>query len=855
MGHEGGCGFDNITESHELARALADQRAELAGYVQTHGGVELMRAYSDLTDALVKRILHIAAIEAESQNPSARRKASREIAMVAVGGYGRREMSPHSDVDVTFIVGGEEDDDIDAVIKRAFRILMDVLESARLKVGYSYRRVDDVENLSLDIQTALLDARLVAGNSAVSTAFHTALRAAIAPAAFVGEHVRIRNNPGSSLDTPYTVEPNIKEGRGGLRDLHTARWIAQIAFKLNGENVWNGLRARGVLLDGEIKAVAEAVEFIARTRNNLHILTGRGQEVLAVSRHAEIGTRMGFGEASEETARKFIAAYFQHSRELWRIYHKIAEACLGQELEIEPGVVAKSGSLHILDKGLLARDSAALIRLFQHAQSYNLRIHREADDLITAAAVRFKLTPAACRSFVDILANPGAAESLRAMAELGVLQAIVPGFGKLMTFVPGDAAHKFTVGEHSLRSLENLDKLFAENNDQFVDIFSRLQNTEVLFLATLMHDIGKLDVRRDHSRTGAAIAHRFAAHLGMSKEECERVEFLVKHHLRMGETARLRDMNQRRTIRDFISVVKDPQLLDMLLLLTIADSRAVGMTNWSQVQARFLLELHERAMAALRSPHSEGPDIDRHRKRVRRELSLANVPGNEIDEHTESMPASYLLNTSPDDLAAHIGYVRTVRGGSPAIELKDDRAGQFTLLAVVAKDKQGLLSEIAGVVHAMNIDVHAAQIFTRRSPADDIAIDILYIDFEGRQLTEMKKWQLEAGLTDVLNGAVGMDDFLAQWGKKRLEKLEGVSIRVCENLSDHETVLEVRAVDVPGILHHFTRIISEQHLNIHSARVATWGHEAHDVFYVTDRNGAKLSDNDLASLENAFGAG
>ena len=335
-----------------------------------------------------------------------------------------------------------------------------------------------------------------------------------------------------------------------------------------------------------------------------------------------------------------------------------------------------------------------------------------------------------------------------------------------MNFIPGDAAHKFTVGEHSLRAVENLGKLFSEDDEQFTDIFSRIQNLEVLFLATLMHDCGKLDTGRDHSRAGASAARKVAARLGLSQESCDRVEFLVRHHLRMGGTARLRDLHQRKTIRDFISVVKDQQLLDMLFLLTVADHRAVGSSNWNQVQVRFLLELHERAMSALKSPHSDGPDIERHRSRVRRELALASIPPDEVDEHCASMPASYLLNTPPDDLAAHIGYVRTVRAGSPAVDMKDDRAGQFTLLTVVAGDRQGLLSEIAGVVHAMKIDVHAARIFTRHSPVDDIAIDILYIDFEGRQLAEMKKWQLEAGLMEVLGGNIPHGRFSAAVGQK-----------------------------------------------------------------------------------------
>ncbi|MCE5314244.1 MAG: HD domain-containing protein [Armatimonadota bacterium] len=841
--------FDILMDAKSLSGALLNARDSVANQADSLGGIEMMRAYSDLTDALIRRIFQIAAKQAENDDPCATRKALREIAIAAVGGYGRQEMSPFSDVDVTFIAGTGDDDEIDLVVKRAFRILMDVLEQAHLKVGYSYRRVDEVENLPLETETALLDARWISGNPALFNAFESALRQAITPAAFVIGHINGRNSLGASLNTPYLVEPNIKECRGGLRDLHAARWIAQIAFDLAGSDIWNGLRSRGIVSDADIENVTAAAEFLARTRNTLHLLSGRGLDMLSAGRHMEVAARMGYPDSTPDT---FLSMFYQHMHKIRQVYNKVAEACLEQKLEIEPGVFAQSGMLRIFDRGLPARDPSAMFRVFQHSRSYNLRIHRETCDLIASTQNVSPTHAGFLRSFMDIISEPGAGAVLRSMAELGVLRIVLPAFKGLMSLVPGDAAHKFTIGEHSLRTVEQLDSLFAGDDEQFSDVFSRIQKLEVLYLAALLHDVGKMGSKKDHARTGASIAGKAAAALGMSDESRSRVEFLVKHHLRMGETARLRDLHQKRTIRDFVSVVKDAQLLDMLFLLTVADNRSVGTQNWSRVQIRFLTELHERAMAALRSPESSAPDLDRHRRRVRRELCLANLPPDEVDEHCASMPASYLLNTPPDELAAHIGYVRNARKGMPAIEIKDDRMGQFTLLTVVAMDRKGLLSEIAGALNAMSIDIHAAQIFTRHS-IDDIAIDILFIDFEGRQLAEMKKWHLEGELTSVLSGQTGIDQLLQRCGKKKFEKTEELHLRVLDNLSDHETVIEVRAIDTHGILHYLTRKISEMGFNIHSARVATWGHEARDVFYITDRHGCKLSEADLEQLQNWIG--
>jgi [protein-PII] uridylyltransferase len=843
--------FDNITESKALSYTLVAVREKLDERVDTMGGIEMMHAYSDLTDALIRRIFQIAAGQAEKKDPGMAKQALHEIAIAAVGGYGRREMSPFSDVDVTFIVGAGEDDEIDLIVKGAFRILMDVLESARLKVGYSYRRIDDVENLPLETQTALLDARWISGNEAIFNAFESALQQAITPATFVIDHINCRNHPGPQIDTPFLVEPNIKEGRGGLRDLHTARWIAQVAFDLSGRDVWEGLRSRGVVGDADIDDVTDAIEFLARTRNVLHLTTGRGMDVLSASRHQDLAKRMGCCDKDNPMPDIFLSSFYEHMHRIWRIFRKVANACLEQQLELEPGMFARSGMLCVRDRGLFARDPGALLRVFQHSKNYSLGIHRETCDLITARAHGRKASAEAIMSFMTIISKPGAGAVIRSMADLGVLEAIVPAFKKLMTLVPGDAAHKYTVGEHSLRTVEQLDALFASDDDLFSDIFSRIQNLEVLYMAALLHDLGKIDSKRDHARVGASMAGKVASALGMSDESRSRVEFLVRHHLRMSETARLRDLHQKRTIRDFVSVVKEPALLDMLLLLTVADYRAVGTTNWSKVQIRFLLELHDRALAALRSPESQGPDIDRHRRRVKRELCLANIPIDEVDEHCASMPASYLLNTSPDELAAHIGYVRNVRKGSPVVDIKDDRAGQFTLLTVIAKDKKGLLSEIAGTLNALSIDIHAAQIFTRHS-SDDIAIDILFIDFEGRQLTEMKKWQLEGELTSVLSGQTTIDQLVERNGKKKFQAGNGMSIKMLDNLSDHESVIEVRVLDAHGILHYLTRKISEAGFNIHSAHVATWGHEARDVFYITNSDGDKLSEDELTSLQGSL---
>lgn len=818
-----------------MSRVLLEQRDLLWGCASALTGVQLMTRLSDLTDALVLRISDCAL----EQDPS----AADQIAVVAVGGYGRQEMAPFSDVDVAFLVRGEQDDRVDRVAKRAFRMLMDVTDGAGLRVGYSYRCIEELEHLPLDAQTALLDARCIAGSRALSAAFQAALRSAIVPIAFVTAHV---DNRASASDTPFAVQPDIKEGAGGLRDLHAIRWLAQVAFGLTDGSLWAGLRARGVITDADIVDTGSAHEFHSRTRNTLHLLTRSARDVLTSPQHEAVAAQMGFGSAES-----FLSTYYRHAHFLSRLLAKVSDAALECELFVESGVVARNGRLRILDKGLLARDPAATIRLFRHAQSYHLRFSRDTADMIAESSTDAGLKAESAHLLPDVLSSPGAGSTIREMAESGVLQTVIPQFGELMYLIPGDAAHRFTVGEHCLRAVEALEGLLGDSSGRFGDIFSRLQHLDVLFLATLVHDIGKLDSSGNHAKTGALRAAKLARTLGMTDDAIRKVEFLVRNHLKMSETARLRDLQQKRTISAFAALVQDPQILDMLFLLTLADARSVGSNGWSEVQARFLMELHERTMTAIRLPDAAGPDLERHRKRVRRELSLANLPLDEVDEHCASMPASYLLNTSPDDLAAHIGYVRTVRDGSCAVEMKDEPAGHFTVITIAATDQPGLLCKIAGVLQALRIDVHAAQVYTRHS-TDDIAIDLLYVDFEGRQLAETRKWQLETELLSVLTGEVDVRDLLARMGRNHFQRPKEVATRVCENLSDHHTVVEIRTEDTPGLLYYLTSVISEADLNIHSARIATWGHEVRDAFYLTTREGDRLSREDLVRLSAAL---
>lgn len=831
-------------ETGAIAEAFRAAREELAKRGLRDGGIELMLGYSRAADEMAAQVA--AACGIGDGGPAG---GSLPLAIAAVGGYGRRETAPYSDVDVAFVVCGEPSAESDAAVKRAFRMLTDICEAAGVKVGYSYRTPEGVEELDLESRTALMDARLVAGSRQALAEFEAALAASTRQAEFVIGHLRLRKRGRAPGDTPYAAEPDVKEGAGGLRDLQAARWISRAAFGAPADEVWSALRSRGILRDSDIAEAGEALEFLSRVRCALHLEAGRALEVLGAERQEAVAAALGFDSPGDLMAR-----YYSHAARVARIYGEAADACLDESLAIEPGISAAGGKLFITDPGLLGRDSAAWVRVFEHAESYGLRLSRQARRALEDAGGSLSLSRDAAAAFLGAISRVGASAVLRNMARLGVLQAAVPRFDELMRLVPADTAHLFTVGEHSLRTVEQMEELARESAEQFAEALANVPDYAALTLAALTHDIGKLDPGQDHCAAGAAAAADIARSLGMTAEAAASVEFLVRNHLKMSEAARLRDLSRKRTVADFAALVGTRANLDMLFVLTAADSRAVGTKNWNAVHNRFLLELYERARAALSRPDVNLADVERHKKRVRRELSPAKLPPEEVEEHCESMPASYLLNTPPDELAAHIGWVRSVRAGSPVVEVSDDRLGRFSCVAVAAADRPGLLSDITGVLFALGVDIHAAQIHTRQS-SDRIALDVLYVDFERAVLSETLKRQVESDLGDVLSGRTSARELLARRRADAAGAVPEARVTAHAAEGDLETVVEIRAPDCPGLLHSITCLISGLGFNIHSARVSTWGKEAQDTFYITNAGGGPLTAGEIESLALSLSRG
>ena len=866
-------------EIDSLSAYLRDGRAALHQKVLGgSGGIETARAYSDLGDAVLERMYRIACERAGKLSPE-----RIPLCIVATGGYGRKELCPHSDIDITFIPHKDGDAEIDRVVKEMFTLLVRVFMDANsMSVGYAYRLLPDCANLDHQTTSGLLDARLIAGSDRLFIQFEDEFWSLFNPAEFVFTKLAERSVQREKTGgTPRVVEPDLKEGPGGLRDLQVASWLTQAVHSLpatraRGDRGWEMLQRYSGLTESESEELRAAKELLFRIRNALHVLTGAERDQLVVTRQEEVAGTLGY--TSSQTAggvppvEQFMRDFYGRAGSVDRICARVSARCERSRIFLGIGLDCLDRQVVPAGKALAAEDPLWVLWACELAQRYDLTFSDELCREIESLCVS-RPEIADPRLSGEILgrilsSNKGTYTTLQRMADLGILTWLIPEVGITLALIPYDPSHDYTVGQHTLFLTRHLDSLRSPAGpEETVDqrrIMSELSHSEQLYMAALLHDAGKVDDDRPHSEVGEDLAQGVCERLRWDEQAAANVKFLVRHHLLMAETSRLRDLNLEETIRDFTAVVNDPDRLNMLYLLTYADTNAVGAGVWTQVKARFLRDLHRRAERALMGEESEDFDaagLARARRRLLRELSVENIPSEEIAEHVESMPATYLLNTSLEEMALHIGFVRRVRGGTPVIDFHDERDSTFTEVTVCTRDdpRPGLLAKIAGVLYAADVDVHSAQVFTRVAPGpstlntqhstlppaetERIAIDALYVDFKGRRLTPGKRKELSASLTSVLSGSATVEDVLSK--KRRPVEIGGPvqHLAVRNDLSESLTVIEVGSTDERAMLYRASGALSSLGWDIHSARVSHFRGKSMASFYVT---GVKeLSDTEV----------
>jgi [protein-PII] uridylyltransferase len=843
------------------------------------GGGACVRANCFLIDQII-RLIHDYADQ--HVYPIANPTQAERLSVIAVGGYGRGELAPHSDIDLLFLRPYKRTPRGEQIVEFILYMLWDL----GLKVGHATRSLDECLRLARDdvtIRTALLESRYLWGDDKLYADFRKAFLSGVVrgtEGAFVAAKLAERNERHKRLgDSRYVVEPNVKEGKGGLRDLHTLFWIAKYVHRV--ERV-EDLVTKGVLTQEEAAKFAKAQEFLWTVRCHLHYLTKRADDRLTFDVQREVAARMGYTEhRGTRGVERLMKHYFLVAKDVGDLT-RIFCAALAIETEKKPrlslarltlpsfmkrakqrleGFALESERLTVARKTAFADDPVNFLRIFRVAQEHGLDIHPYALRLIRQNLKRIdaklRENADANRLFMEILTDRQDAERiLRAMNEAGVFGRFVPDFGRVVAQMQHDMYHVYTVDEHTIFAIGILHRI--ENGELrnelplSSDIVHKVQSRRALYLSVLLHDIAK-GRGGDHSELGAEIALRLGPRVGLSEEETETVAWLVRYHLAMSSTAFKRDIHDPQTLRDFVALVQSPERLRLLLCLTVADIRAVGPGVWNNWKATLLRELYYRAEEMLSGAgleHSAKARIEAAQSALCAELT--DWTEEEIATHLARGYPAYWLSVDTATQARHARFIRQAeRDAAPiSLDTRIDRARGVTEITIYTADHPGLFNRIAGAMALAGANIVAAQIFTM---ANGMALDSFLIqeaasmtDHGGAAFDKPERLaRLSALIEQTLSGRLKLREALAKRPayQSRMRVFTVPPRVVVDNkASATHTLIEVNGRDRPGLLFDVTSALTALGLSIGTARIATYGERVVDVFYVKDVFGHKVDE-------------
>ncbi len=822
-------------------------------------GQESVRTYARLMDDVIASLTRFIA-----QDAAADKLTATPLVVMALGGYGRGELHPLSDIDLMVIYEGE----MTPYVQRTMHELLYALWDLGLHVGHSLRSLDDcvaMARTDFPSRTSMQEARILAGDRRLFARFQRVLRENVFRrdfAAFLETTLAERDQRYRKFGaSPYIGEPNLKESAGGLRDMHTAMWLAAAKF---GARSLRELADKGLITPREQAAADAALTFLWRVRNELHFLFGHKNDVLARDVQPRVAKNLGYeSDAQTLGVERFMRDYYLHARVIHRVSKRLIARCQEtlrsrgsaerrqRQQALADGLVFFDGSLHLVDRdpAPLRAEPARLMKVFWHLHrlgcELSLDLERAVEDSLHLVDDAFRRSPAVRDLFLDVCRTWGrVAQTFSEMHELGLLGRYLPEFGALTCLVQYDVYHRFSADQHSLLAVEHLEALApgqSAESEGAAAVFTEIERPELRMLGMLLHDIGKAQ-GHGHVAKGIPLCRALTARLGLAAADAGAVEFLVAHHLTMSHIAQRRDIHDPKTIDDFAATVGDPQRLRMLYILTYADMRAVGpgvLTPW---QAQILHELYTRTLARLTSGAVEKPNRRELAERLR--AAAEEVDLQAAKAHLAMMSDRYLETTSLQRIAEHIRMLQGLAEAPVATELFHHPDLGSSDLVVVTRDVPGLFSLIAGALAAHGVNIVSAQIHTRE---DGIAIDTFQVnDPVSEVVTSPARWTrtLDA-LRAVLAGEESVEALLARRraAGRPPQRPEGPpKIALDNRLSDAATVLEVKCPDRVGLLYLITKALAGLGLDIASARIATEIDQALDTFYVHDGHGRKIDD-------------
>lgn len=860
-------------------RMIAKERLEAGDH-----GLAVARLLAKVADEVVSALYDYTTVHLfRARNPT----EGERFAVMAVGGYGRGELAPSSDLDLLFLRAYKPTPFSESVTEYMLYMLWDM----GLKVGHASRNVDESLKLAREdhtIQTALLEARRIAGDESLAQELEARFRKEVAQkghAAFIAAKLKERDERHQRVGASrYMVEPNIKEGKGGLRDLHTLFWLARHRYGFIRPQDYVDA---GVFTEEERQAFRRALHFLWTARCHLHFLTARGEERLTFDVQPEMAKRMGYHtRANQSDVERFMKRYFLVAKEVGMLtrvlcakleadnakrapkgLQRFADSFGRKSAPETPGFVIEGGRLNVEAPKVLKKPSNVL-RLFEIAEGRDLDIHPaalgEAARRVRSITPEWRKDDASREAFLNVVASkrhPAAA--LRLMNEAGVLGKFVPEFGRIVAQMQFNMYHHYTVDEHTLQAIGAMSEIergvHKDRHPLATEIFPKIINRRALYLAMLLHDTGKGE--GDQQIEGEKAARAACARLGLPQEEVDLVGWLVGHHLVMSDFAQKRDIGDPRTVEQFAKIVGSVERLRLLLVLTVSDIRAVGPNVWNDWKGQLLRDLYRLTEAALHGGRSDEISVREHLSELAAGAKADLLKHVRVDDALaawlDALEDGYWLNHDSEALSWHATEVMNARRGRaiPHVASRFREKQGVTEVLVYAGDRPGLFASLAAAISASGADIADARVHTTK---DGAAFDVFSIQTTDHQPFGLRDPDLLRHLVERLTRAAIADHAMpAPKPASRRNAAFAIEpwVRIDNDLTPHATVVEASGRDRLGLLAELAHVCADAKVSIASAHIDTLGERASDVFYVQEEGGGQIKEQRrIASLRTKLEA-
>ncbi|MHA3774665.1 [protein-PII] uridylyltransferase [Verrucomicrobiota bacterium sgz303538] len=861
------------------------------------GGRDVCAQRASLVDIMLRHLLEAAM----GQDPAAR-AALPKLSLVAIGGYGRGELNPYSDIDIMFLHPDgvkNVDQQLGSIVQQVLYMLWDV----GFKVGHSTRSIAEAirqANADMLSKTSLLEARLVTGDEELFKEFRSRFVKECVEGnedAYIADRVTNQAERHSKFGrTVYMQEPNVKNGCGGLRDYQNLLWIAFFKHRVQSTA---GLVEKKLLNESERRQLDRAYDFLLRIRTELHYLNKRAADVILISQQLQIADKLDYPQKNIlRRTEAFMRDYYQHARNIYNITELLSERlCVApQPSEKKPrllgflrrskapqkeyfdGFYSRDGRIYAESSNVFNQEPARMMRLFQHMQQRQLKLSPELRQMlrrrIHLVDRTFQYAKNQRETFTAILSRKGEVGAvLRAMHEVDFLGRYIPEFGQLTCLVQHEFFHRYTADEHTLVCTEKLDELIDTTEpklQEYRKLFQRLEDPFVLYLALLLHDTGKASNARHHAEASALFAQKVAARLQLAPEQRKTLIFLVDHHITLSSTAQRRNVEDPATVAEFASLVKNQGNLDALMLLTLADGRGTADENWGDWKETLVWQLYHNTSAYL----AEGEDFYRRRRIEREDLrkavhgKMSSGYSEEIDGHFEHMPDRYFQAYSIDEICDHIRLFRKFLVGhvgqsaplAPAIKWVPHPNKGHSEFWFCGWDRTQLLSKIAGSLSVVQLNILGADVFTR---GDQLVLDVFRVcntNFEAvtdeRDIAQVEKRLRQSLEVENFDFTPHLEKAMKRRGFHLSQEIDfPTRITVDNDAHPVYTLVDIVTPDRLGLLYYLLRALGGLDIQIALSRITTEKGAAIDSFYVTDKEGRKVKGvENLARLQQTLWA-